>query len=42
MSNLERYKTDLKQLISDGDMLELVMQYECGLIKFTKKETELI
>ncbi len=28
-SNLERYKADLKKLISDGDMLELAIECEC-------------
>jgi hypothetical protein len=28
-SNLDRYKEDLKELIKQGEKLELIMQYEC-------------
>ena len=31
MNNLERYKDDLKQLIETGEILSLVMEYECDL-----------
>ena len=39
ISNIEKYKKDLEQLISDGELLLIAMQYECFPKKF---EGELI
>src|SRR5215471_6352855 len=36
-TNLERYKSDLKKLISLGDTLHSIIQYECYPTEFTKQ-----
>jgi hypothetical protein len=37
MTNLERYKSDLEKLISNGDALLILMQYECFPDKFEEQ-----